>query len=364
MASSFVGRHTAGVLLVAGCAVVGTWAAGYLGTSLLGFAKSPVSGVMMAILLGLVIAQLAPRQVDATLPTLRFFTTTVLRTGIVLLGTRLSIVAVSALGLQALPVVVLSIVAALSIVLLVGRAMRLPLELGLLIAVGTAICGVTAIAATAPLIRARALEVSYATGCVALFGMLALLIHPFIAHALFGAQPVLAGIFLGTAVHDTAQVAGAAMLYMQQYADPVALEAATVTKLLRNLFMAVVIPFAAVLASRARSDSPTPGTIAKRPPLVPLFVAGFIGMCVVRTIGDLGDRPFGLLSTELWSSTLLFAQTLSEWCLIAAMAAVGLQTRLDSFAKLGFRPLLLGLIAASLVGVVSAISLSILAAYF
>ncbi len=223
-------RRSAGVLLVVGCALAGTWLASFIGSSLLGFAKSPVSGVMVAILLGIVIAQLAPRRVADLAPTLRFFTTTVLRLGIVLLGTRLSLVAVSELGLKALPVVLVCIAVALIVVLLVGRAMKLPTELAMLIAVGTSICGVTAIAATAPLIRARALEVSYATGCITLFGMLALLVHPFIAHALFAGRADLAGIFLGTAVHDTAQVAGAAMLYQQQYAAPLALEAATVTQ--------------------------------------------------------------------------------------------------------------------------------------
>ncbi|MBK6597683.1 MAG: putative sulfate exporter family transporter [Proteobacteria bacterium] len=354
-------RHIVGASLVLACALLGTWAAAFLGTSVFGFAKSPISGVMVAILLGLLVAQVAPRLVAASAKTLRFFTTTVLGAGIVLLGTRLSLVAVSALGLQALPVVLLCITAALLIVLLVGRAMKLPTQLGLLIAVGTGICGVTAIAATAPLIRARALEVSYATACITLFGMLALLVHPFIAHALFADRPDLAGIFLGTAVHDTAQVAGAAMLYQQQYSAPLALEAATVTKLLRNLFMAVVIPFAAVLANRMVADLRPADAQTKRPPLVPLFVVGFIAMCALRTVGDLNEQPFGLLTAEIWQTALLWMQRLSEWCLLAAMAAVGLQTQLSSFRELGLRPLLLGLIAAALVGVISAGALSVLA---
>ncbi|MEZ5513780.1 MAG: putative sulfate exporter family transporter [Steroidobacteraceae bacterium] len=364
MSNAVLGRHIGGASLVIGCALAGTWLASFIGSSVLGFAKSPVSGVMVAILLGVLIAQLAQRPVAGLAPTLRFFTTTVLRTGIVLLGARLSLVAVSELGLKALPVVLICIAVALIVVLLVGRAMKLPTELAMLIAVGTSICGVTAIAATAPLIRARALEVSYATGCITLFGMLALLVHPFIAHALFAGRPDLAGIFLGTAVHDTAQVAGAAMLYQQQYTAPLALEAATVTKLLRNLFMALVIPLAAVLAAHSSAASVAAGANVPRPPLVPLFVLGFIGMCVLRTVGDLGAAPFGVLSQTDWQSMLTLMQTLSEWCLIAAMAAVGLQTRLDSFATLGLRPLLLGLIAAALVGAVSAAALALGAALF
>ncbi|HPF28003.1 MAG TPA: putative sulfate exporter family transporter, partial [Steroidobacteraceae bacterium] len=71
-----------------------------------------------------------------------------------------------------------------------------------------------------------------------------------------------------------------------------------------------------------------------------------------------------VLSQTDWQSMLTLMQTLSEWCLIAAMAAVGLQTRLDSFATLGLRPLLLGLIAAALVGAVSAAALALGAALF
>ena len=137
----------------------------------------------------------------------------------------------------------------------VARALGLPSRLGLLIAVGTGICGNTAIVAIGPVIGAREDETSYAVGCVTLFGMLALLLYPSLAHALFGADARQVGLFLGTAIHDTAQVAGAGLLYAQQYGAPAALDVATVTKLVRNLFMLVVIPLAAWLHRRT-ADAP------------------------------------------------------------------------------------------------------------
>jgi uncharacterized integral membrane protein (TIGR00698 family) len=244
------------------------------------------------------------------------------------------------------------IVVALAVVMSISRLLGLSRELGALIAVGTSICGVTAIAATAPLIRAREVEVSYATACISLFGMMALIVYPGVAYFIFGDQLRLAGIFLGTAVHDTAQVAGAALMYEEQFNASGTLEAATVTKLLRNLCMAVVIPFVAILyRNPRRAADPLAG---KAPPLVPVFVLGFIALCAVRTVSDLGERPFGLLSPEDWMAFVQGTQYASEWALTLAMAAIGLQTRFVAFRSLGWRPLALGLFAALLVGLVSA----------
>src|SRR5439155_20045580 len=105
--------------------------------------------------------------------------------------------------------------------------------------------GNSAIAATGCAIGAKDDELSYAVGCVTLFGLFALIVYPFASRVLFAGDPHLAGLFLGSAIHDTAQVAGAGMLAAQHYGDPTVLETAAVTKLLRNAFMIVVVPGAA-----------------------------------------------------------------------------------------------------------------------
>ncbi|HKZ73269.1 MAG TPA: putative sulfate exporter family transporter [Steroidobacteraceae bacterium] len=345
-----------GIAVVLAMAALGRWLADWTGTSLMGFEKSPLSGVLFAILLGIVMANAAPSIADRAVPALSLCTTTILRAGIVLLGFRLSLATASALGLAALPVVALCIVVALAIVTVTGRAFGLSRELGALIAVGTSICGVTAIAATAPLIRAREVEVSYATACISLFGLAALLVYPSIADALFRHDPRLAGMFLGTAIHDTTQVAGAALMYQEQFHAHGALEAATVTKLVRNLCMAFVIPAVAMLYRDTDRDGDV--RAAARPAVVPLFVVGFAAACALRSIGDASDTPFGVLSPDGWRAFLACAQTSSEWALTIAMAAVGLGTRFAAFRALGWRPLALGLIAAGLVGVVSSLAIS------
>lgn len=353
----WVGTILPGVGLAVLLALVGRAASRGIGVGLLGFAKSPVSDISLAVLAGLAIRNILGLPVVYE-KGLKFCARTVLRAGIVLLGLKLSLVEAGEVGLTALPIIVICIVTALFVVTRINRALGLPARLGSLIAVGTSICGVSAIAATAPVIEAEEDEVSYAVACITLFGLLALFIYPFVAHALFGDLPRLAGIFLGTAIHDTSQVAGAALMYRQQFQAPDALSAATVTKLMRNLCMAAVIPF---IAARHRGGAGKGGARLNLTEMVPLFVIAFLGAVILRTIGDAGERPFGILDPAAWQSALAGAETLAAWCLAIAMASIGLGTGLERIRRLGARPMSVGLLAALLVGGVSATLLGLYA---
>jgi uncharacterized integral membrane protein (TIGR00698 family) len=237
------------------------------------------------------------------------------------------------------------------------------MRLGTLVAVGTAICGNTAIVAMAPVIGASDDETSYAVGTITLFGLIALFFYPFVAHFLFGADALLSGIFLGTAIHDTAQVAGAGLLYDQQFSAPYALEAATVTKLLRNTFMILVIPLAAIAYRREENSSSAVRLGIRK--IVPFFVIGFVLMAGLRTWGDLGEAPLGgLLTAEQWEAVIAGVSDLSVVFLTVAMASVGLGTHLARLKVLGFRPLVVGFMAALAVGVVSALLLGLLGPLF
>jgi uncharacterized integral membrane protein (TIGR00698 family) len=258
-----------------------------------------------------------------------------------------------------LPIVLICITAALLLVTIASRAMAMSPPLAALIAVGTSICGVTAIVAMAPVIRAREAEVSYAVACIALFGLIAMFVHPMIAHALFATQPQLAGVFLGTAVHDTSQVVGAGLMYQDQYSTAGVLEAATVTKLVRNLMMAAVIPLVALLF---RDGARHEGDVAaeRRFPAIPGFVLWFIAMCALRSAVDFCEPALGPMGRDAWNSIVGGAQRLSEICLTVSMAAVGLQTRIGAFRQIGFRPLLLAMLTAAVVGGVSLLSIRLL----
>jgi uncharacterized integral membrane protein (TIGR00698 family) len=268
----------------------------------------------------------------------------------VLLGIRLSIVEAGEIGLKGLPIIIGTVLAALAIVTYVGRRVGLTDRLGTLVAVGTSICGATAIVAMSPTIGARDEETSYAVACVTLFGVAAMLAYPFAAHWMFEGDGFRAGLFLGTAVHETAQVAGAGLVYQQYFGDPRALDVATVTKLVRNLSMLLVIPIMAVYYHRRSQEG---GTAPRWYTMVPLFIVGFAAMSLLRTLGDLGGRPFGVLEPAQWKSIVGIVKQLATYCLAIAMAAVGLGTSIKGLRSIGLKPLGVGLFSALLVGAVS-----------
>ena len=84
-----------------------------------------------------------------------------------------------------------------------------------------------------------------------------------------------------------------------------------------------------------------------------MFVFGFLAMSLLRTLGDMGDRPFGVLTPELWATLISWATKTATLCLAVAMAAVGLGTSFTRLRGLGLRPLGVGLFAAAVVGGVS-----------
>lgn len=348
-----------GIALAVCVSIAATYLADWFGVSVLGFAKSPVSAIMMAIIIGILIANVV-KLPDALRSGLVFCSSTILRIGIMLLGIRLSLLGAGQFTLVALPFVIAAIAIGLFTVGLLGRYMGLSRQLSGLIAVGTSICGCTAIVATAPIIKANESEVSYAVACITVFGIVAMFLYPLLAHQAFALQPELAGLFLGTSIHETAQVAGAGMMYEAQYNAPVALDIATVTKLVRNLCMIAVIPLVCILYG-APDDSCEKKNINYLA-MIPWFIVGFALMSALRTIGDYGERPFGILDPQQWQATVDVIRDVAERSLLVAMAAVGLTSMLASIIKIGLRPFALGLFAAVLIGSVSFLLICLFAA--
>ncbi len=338
-----------GLILALVLAFAGQYLSELIGIDLMGLPKSPISAIMMAILLGILIRN------TITLPVMfqagiRFGLVRVLRIGIVLLGIRLSLYEAGEIGLKSLPVIIGSVTAALLVVTYLARKLGLSGKLGTLIAVGTSICGATAIVATAPTIAAKDDEVAYSVACITLFGVIAMLLYPFAGHWIFDGVADKSGMFLGTSVHETAQVVGAGLVYQQYYDDPGALDVATVTKLVRNLGMLLVIPLMSIVYHRNHSDGTEP---PKWYTMVPLFVIGFACMSLIRTVGDMGDPAFGFLDADAWEKAISYTKKTAELCLGVAMAAVGLGTSVKGLKAIGLKPLGVGLFSAVLVGAVS-----------
>jgi uncharacterized integral membrane protein (TIGR00698 family) len=233
-----------------------------------------------------------------------------------------------------------------------GRVMGLPPRLVTLIAAGTGICGVTAIVSTAPAIEAEDREVAYAVSIIAIFGMIGMLVYPYLSRMLLSTSEQI-GLFLGTAVHDTSQVVGAAMAYKEVFQDERVLQAATVTKLTRNLFLAVVVPLLALHHFRQTSHGARKKVDVRQ--LLPLFVLGFVLMAVLRSIGDATlnqGLAFGIWPAAAWKSLTNQIGDVwgSRYLLGTAMAAVGLGTSFSVFKGVGIKPFLVGFIGAVVVG--------------
>ena len=338
----------------------------FIGVTLLRFGKTPISAVMLAILFGLIIGAVTPLPA-ALKPGFRFAVKKILRLGIILLGIRLTIFDVFELGSYGVPIVALCVVSALFLTTRVSRWLDLPERLGVLIAVGTAICGVSAIVATGPAIDAEDEEVSYAVAVITVFGLLATLVYPYLANAIFAGEALKVGLFLGTAVHDTSQVVGSAGVYADVFSSPLALDVATVTKMVRNVSMAVVIPFVALVYSRKAQRSDRDVKQSSPLKLLPLFVLGFLLLAAIRSAGDAGIEAgggaFGVWDTQAWGSIHGFVKSWAGRLLVVALAGVGLSTNLRALKGLGVKPFLVGLGAALAAGVVSFIAISALGSW-
>ncbi len=349
-----------GLALTAGVAWLGLSASVWVGQDLLGFEKSPISGIMLATVIGMVVGNVV-RLPDLFQLGIRFSLKRVLRLGIILLGIRLGFGDVIQVGAAGIPVIVLGVVTAGLITYWLAKWLNVSSRMSVLIAVGTSICGATAIVATAPAIEADQEETAYAVATITVFGLLAMFLYPYLANALFDNDSLSAGRFLGTSIHETAQVAGSGLIYAQVFEQERVLDVATVTKLVRNVFMALVIPLMAYIYHRRITGTSSEHAKVSVLSLFPLFILGFIIMAAVRTVGDatLGSgMAYGPFHAASWGDLTVGVKTLAGNFLAVAMAGVGLAASFGQFRSIGLKPLYVGLGAAVSVGAASLLGIT------
>ncbi|OUX20305.1 MAG: hypothetical protein CBE10_03810 [bacterium TMED250] len=317
----------------------------YIGIDLLGLKKSPISPIIIAILMGS-IASNSVKRIQSYTDGYLFSIKYLLKLGIIFLGIRLSISDILIYGSQGLFVIIPCIVISIFIVRKLRDYFQVSDNLSLLIAVGTSICGATAIVALAPAINAKKEEISYAIANITIFGLIAMFLYPLLAFTVFDDNSLAAGLFLGTSIHETAQVAGSGMIYAEQYENPTVLDIATVIKLVRNTMMVILIP---LLVYQAKKESRMQNKI-KIGSIFPYFIIGFLAFGFIRTIGDQFEY---LIGSELWNSFIYNIKSSAEILLVTAMSGVGYNTNLDKFKNLGLKPFYLGFMASISVGIVS-----------
>ncbi len=329
-----------------------------LAIEIFGTEKSPISTVLIAILLGILMGNaFTPR--PGMMIGLDFTQQYILKLGIILLGIRLSFIDFIKFGSIAIPLIIFCILGVLILIKLLIKKVPISSKMSYLIAIGTSVCGATAIVATAPVINAKKTEVAYAIANITLFGVIAMLVYPYFAEWYFDNNGLDTGLFLGTSIHETSQVAAAGLIYDQQFSNPETLDVATVTKLIRNTFLVILIPLFAFLYNRGEFKDQKYSIFS----IFPYFVLGFIGMIIVR---NLGDQLYPIESENFyaWSKFIEYLKILATVFLTMAMAAVGISINLSELKSMGYKPFVVGLIAAVTVGIISLLYIETLKNYF
>lgn len=319
-------RPSTWVELLPGLALVG---AALLVAYGLAAAWGPVSPLILAVVLGAVLANTVGVPVRCR-PGTAFAAKRLLRVGVVLLGFRLALGDVLRLGGPGLLVVVAVVTLTFFGTYWLGQRLGLSRGMSLLTATGFSICGASAVAAMRSVVDAEEEEVAFAVALVTLCGSLAIVVLPVLGGAL-GMSPEAFGQWVGASVHDVAQVVATASTE-----GSAALAAAVVVKLTRVVLLAPMVAGVGLVARR-RSE----GTEGARPPLLPIFIVGFLAASVARTSGTV---PVWALSAIKEVETLVLA---------AALFGLGAGVDVVRLRKVGGRALALGLLSWLLVALTS-----------
>ncbi|HEX4702547.1 MAG TPA: putative sulfate exporter family transporter [Pseudonocardiaceae bacterium] len=290
-----------------------------------------VSALTAAVVIGVLVNHL-PFLPATTRPGLAVATRKLLRTGVVLLGLQLAVPQLLALGGGTLLAVVVTVAAGFLGTIGIGRLLGVPRGLGLMVATGFSICGASAIAAMEGVTDREDEDVATGIALVTLYGGLAIALIPVVGGWL-GLHGVALGTWAGLSVHEVAQVVAAATP-----AGAAAVAAAVVVKLSRVVLLAPMVA-AVGMAERRRQ----PHATGRRPPVVPLFVLGFL-----VTIGLRGLLP---------TTVLHGASTLTTLVLAGALFGLGTTVRAPALMRTGPKALLLGLCSTVLVATVAFVAL-------
>ena len=273
---------------------------------------------------------------------LKFTSKKILKFAIILLGASLNITIVLNVGKLSLVVMLFTLLTCFGGGYIVGRLLKINWKLSNLISAGTGICGGSAIAAIAPVIDADDTDIAYAMSATFLFDMAMIVLFPIMGHAM-GLSDMAYGLWSGTAVNDTSSVVAAGYAFSEAAGD-----FATMVKLTRTLsIIPTVIVFAVISARLERKKAVASGSadvksgklnVAK---IIPWFILGFLALAVINS--------FGLIPQALGHSM----KDVSKFLMVAALAAIGLNTSIKDMKRAGIAPMIHGFIISALVVIVA-----------
>ena len=337
MRKFFIGmaKNVPGLLAALAIAFVATFIEGLLPIHVVG-------GAVIAMFIGMAFNPLV-KKAPIMGKGIKFTSKKVLKAAIVLLGLSLNIKTVLTVGRMSLAVMVFTLLTCFGGGYFIGKALGLNWKLSNLISAGTGICGGSAIAAIAPTIEAEDTDVAYAMSATFLFDMAMIILFPIMGQAM-GMSDQAFGLWAGTAVNDTSSVVATGYAFSEAAGD-----FATMVKLTRTLaIIPTVLTFALIQLhikrKEARESSVDASALKANFSLVkifPWFILGFLAMTAVASIAPI---PAAAVSVT---------KKISKFLMVAALAAIGMNTSFSSFRKSGARPMLHGFIISALVVVVA-----------
>ena len=320
--------HAGIVTLLPGLLTTAALAAGAIATGKLLYG-SGASPLMIAIALGVAVRWLAGTRA-AMQPGIQFAQKRLLRIAIVLLGLQLTFEQIWAVGGAVLFVIIATVLITFAFSYWICRCLQVEARLAQLIAAGTSICGISAIVASNAVVKASDEDVAYAIATATAFGSVSIFIYPLLADIL-ALEPTLYAIWAGSSLHEVAQVIAAGFTYGEE-----AGEFSVVVKLTRVLMLVpMVLAMAWTVRITRKDTADTGGTalgIIRNLPL-PLFVAGFVAMIAINSMGWIPAGPHEAMTLV---SAFFFAM---------ALTALGLETDLRKLIDKGPRPLIAAALA-------------------
>ncbi|KGF07776.1 Uncharacterised protein [Urinicoccus massiliensis] len=292
--------------------------------SFLGSRLPIVGGAVFAVILGMVLNKPVSKLTWAS-DGIAFTSKKILQYAVILLGFSMNLKTILASGQESLPVILSTVSISLITAYVLTRALGLDRKIGILVGVGSSICGGSAIAATAPIIDANDEEVAKSISVIFLFNVLAAILFPSLGQWI-GLSNQGFGLFAGTAINDTSSVTAAASSWDAIHQSNT-LTIATVVKLTRTL---AIIPISLALSFYEGRQSGKKDL--KISSLVPSFILLFILASIIRTFIPLPE------------SLILQLKTLSKFFITMAMAAIGLKTNLVHLVKTGGKAILVGMV--------------------
>ena len=300
---------------------------------MIGVASIPVS--LLCLILGIIIGNLTALP-SSWLRGTSYVKKNILQIAIIFLGLKISLAQVFEVGLSSLMLIVSVFLIVFVLGLILQRIFFKEKELITLIGIGTAVCGVTAIMASSSVLKSKEQDIAIAVLIVVLWGSVVVFTYPFFVEWFFSSE-VSKGLFLGVGIHDTSQVLAASLIHFDLNGNSNVLETATLTKLIRNLFLALLIPYLAIKV-QSNSLSQT-GLLKQVSNNIPLFVYGFIFFIFIRTIGDQI-----LVSSSIWDQILAWNHQLVSALFGFALVALGLSIKIKELKDLSSSSIVIGLL--------------------